>query len=438
VGPHGRVVVIPSSYPVDALCTAAVEDATHAAAEVWAARTGRTQAVHVDPERALLACRSDQLVRVDGRRPGEVWSPISGFYPTADDRWVQLHTNFPHHLARTLAVLGAVEDRDAVARAIAERTGEELEDALAAAGACASLARTRAEWMTHPQYAAVRDLPRLDTLPLETPRPLPPADRPLGGVRVIDMTRVLAGPIAARTFAAFGADVLRVSSPDLPEIDAVLPDTALGKRSAFCDFRDVSQLEEFRALTRSADVVIQSYRPGALAALGVGPELNPNAVWVSLSAYSHAGPWAGRRGYDTLVQTATGIAVSEGDAFGMQRPRHVPVSALDHSTGYFAAAAAMRALVRGGGHVRCSLVQTREFLETLGRVDNTHLPRPDDDAIIPTLPTIASDYGLTTYAPYGGDLPETPAQWDHGAEAPGSSPLTWLEISGRTSPTSTG
>src|SRR5262249_9800270 len=154
-----------------------------------------------------------------------------------------------------------------------------------------------------------------------------------------------AGPIAARTFAAFGADVLRVSSPDLPEIDAVLPDTALGKRSAFCDFRDAAQLEAFRTLARGADVVIQSYRPGALSALGIGPELNPNAVWVSLSAYSHAGPWAGRRGYDTLVQTATGIALSEGAAFGADRPRHVPISALDHSTGYFAAGAAMRALV---------------------------------------------------------------------------------------------
>src|SRR5262249_46797666 len=154
----------------------------------------------------------------------------------------------------------------------------------------------------HPQYEAVKDLPRLDTLPLEAPRTLPPADRPLDGVRVIDMTRVLAGPIGARTLAAFGADVLRVSSPDLPEIGAVLPDTGLGKRSAFCDFRDAAQLDAFRALVRAADVVIQSYRPGALAALGVGPDLNPNAVWVSLSAYSHAGPWAARRGYDTLVQ----------------------------------------------------------------------------------------------------------------------------------------
>jgi crotonobetainyl-CoA:carnitine CoA-transferase CaiB-like acyl-CoA transferase len=418
--------MIPSSYPLNELCAAAVFDATSAAAEVWAARTGQTQNVYVDAERALLACRSDQLLRIDGNVPGQIWNPISGFYPTADDRWVQLHTNFPHHLARTLAVLDAPDDRDAVAGAIVERKGQELEDALAAAGACASLARTRAEWLAHPQYSAVRNLPRLDTVPLDTPRPLPAADQPLAGVRVVDMTRVLAGPIAARTCAAFGADVLRVSAPYLPEIDAVLPDTGLGKRSAFCDFGDEEQLGRFRTLAQAADVVIQSYRPGALAALGIGPELNPNAVWVSLSAYSHEGPWAGRRGYDTLVQTATGIAVAEGQAFGSDRPRHIPISGLDHSTGYFAAAAAMRALVNGGGHVRCSLVQTREWLETLGRVDNTDLPRPDDAAIIATLPTIDSAYGLTTYAPYGGDLSETPAHWDHGAESPGSSALAWL------------
>src|SRR5262249_5662733 len=133
--------------------------------------------------------------------------------------------------------------------------------------------------------------------------------------------------------------------------------------------------------------------------------------------------WAQRRGYDTLVQTATGIALSEGEAFGMDRPRHIPISGLDHSTGYFAAGAAMRALVNGGGHVRCSLVQTREWLETPGPVDNTHLPRPDDTAIVATLPSIDSAYGRTTYAPYGGDLSETPAHWNHCAESPGSDRL---------------
>jgi crotonobetainyl-CoA:carnitine CoA-transferase CaiB-like acyl-CoA transferase len=417
---------MPSSYPLADLCEAAVTDATTAAATVWEARNGVAQQVKVGAAWALRMCRSDQLLRVNGKKYGEVWSPISGFYPTADDRWVQLHTNFPHHLARTLAVLGAEDDRDAVASAIAERQGQELEDALAAAGACASLARTRDEWMAHPQFAAVRDLPRLDTLPLDAPRSLPPGDRPLSGVRVIDMTRVLAGPVGARMFAAFGADVLRVSSPDLPEIDAVLPDTALGKRSAFCDFRDPEQLAQFKALAGTADVIIQSYRPGALAEFGIAPDLNSNAVWVSLSAYSHAGPWADRRGYDTLVQTATGIALSEGEAFGQGRPRHVPISALDHCTGYFAAGAAMRALVNGGGHVRCSLVQTREFLESLGRVDNTHLRRPDDDWTVKHhLPTIRSAYGQTTYVPFYGQLSGTVAHYDHGAEAPGSSALAW-------------
>ena len=188
--------------------------------------------------------------------------------------------------------------------------------------------------------------------------------QPLSGVRVLDLTRVLAGPIATRTLAAHGADVLRVSAPDLPEINAALPDTSLGKRSTFLDLRIERDREQLRTLLRAADVLVQSYRPGALAGLGFAPgdlaELQPDLVTVSLSAYANVGPWASRRGYDTLVQTASGIALSEAEAFASERPRHVPVSGLDHTTGYFMAAAATLALARrhtsgGGAHIECSL-----------------------------------------------------------------------------------
>ncbi len=433
----GTDPVLPSSYPIGAMAAAAVGVAAIAAAQVWQVRTGQQQAVRIDVDQVMTAFRSEQFLRVDGARPGEVWNAFSGFYPTGDDQFVQLHTNFAHHLRRTLGELGVPADRDAVRDAVRARGGQELEDALAAAGACASLARTREEWLAHPQGDAVRVLPLLDTVTLgaSAPRPLARADRPLAGVRVLDLTRVIAGPIATRMLAAHGADVLRVSSAGLPEIDALLPDTSIGKRSTFLDLCDGHDAAQLHALLARADVVVQSYRPGALDALGFGPhqmaELRPDIVYVSLSAYSHAGPWRGRRGYDTLVQTASGVARAEAAAFGVEQPRHVPVAGLDHATGYFAATAAMRSLVDrhllgGGRHVRCSLAQTREWLETLGRVEGTTTPWPDDASTLATLPAMESPLGRVTYAPPGGELTRTPAHYAHGPVTPGSDSPKWL------------
>jgi crotonobetainyl-CoA:carnitine CoA-transferase CaiB-like acyl-CoA transferase len=432
----GEDPVLPSSYPIGAMAAASVGVAAVAAAQVWQVRTGEHQAVRVDVERVMTAFRSEQFLRIDGERPGDVWNAFSGFYRTGDDRFVQLHTNFAHHLRRTLVELGVPADRDAVGRAIRARGAQELEDALAAAGACASFARTRDEWLAHPQGRAVGALPLLDTVTLDAsrPRPLPHADRPLAGVRVLDLTRVIAGPIATRTLAAHGADVLRVSSAGLPEIDALLPDTSIGKRSTFLDLREKHDAERFRVLLERADVVVQSYRPGALDALGFGPqqvaEVRPDIVYVSLSAYSYAGPWRERRGYDTLVQTASGVARAEAAAFGVEQPKHVPVAGLDHATGYFAATAAIRALVDrhllgGSRHVRCSLAQTREWLETLGRIEGTTTPWPDDATTLDTLPVIESPIGRVTHAPPGGELTRTPAHYAHGPVAPGSDSPTW-------------
>jgi crotonobetainyl-CoA:carnitine CoA-transferase CaiB-like acyl-CoA transferase len=432
----GEDPVLPSSYPIGTMAAAAVGVAAVAAAQVWQVRTGEQQAVRIDVDQVMTAFRSEQFLRVDGARAGDVWNAFSGFYRTGDDEFVQLHTNFAHHLRRTLGELGVAADRDAVRDAVRVRGAQELEDALAAAGACASFARTRQEWLAHPQGHVVGALPLLDTVTLGAgpPRPLAHAERPLADVRVLDLTRVIAGPIATRTLAAHGADVLRVSSAGLPEIDALLPDTSIGKRSTFLNLRDTHDADRFRALLERADIVVQSYRPGALDALGFGPqqvaELRPDIVYVSLSAYSHAGPWRGRRGYDTLVQTASGVARAEAAAFGVEQPKHVPIAGLDHATGYFAATAAMKALVDrhllgGSRHVRCSLAQTREWLETLGRIEGTTTPWPDDATTLETLPVMETPNGRVTYAPPGGELTRTPARYAHGPVTPGSDPPAW-------------
>jgi crotonobetainyl-CoA:carnitine CoA-transferase CaiB-like acyl-CoA transferase len=439
-GSAPRDPVLPSSFAIGAAATAATGAAARAAALVHERRGGGTQRIRLSVERAVDSFRANLLLRVDGRAPGDGWSPISGFYRTGDERFIQLHTNFPHHLERTLDVLGAVAARDDVKRAIRTRSAFELEDALAAAGACATVARTREEWLAHDQGAAVRDQPLLDSTPLDLParssHDLPAGDRPLSGVRVLDLTRVIAGPTATRTLAAHGADVLRVSAPHLPEIEALLPDTSIGKRSTFLDLRDGAAANTFRDLLRDAEVIVQSYRPGALDALGFGPEaaatISPGIVYVSLSAYSHHGPWRGRRGYDTLVQTASGIALAEAAAFGSEVPRHLPASVLDYSTGYLAAGAAMLALAERVGdgrsrHVRCSLAQTREWLESLGRTGEagSTVPPPDDDAIVRRLPDIAGPAGPITYAPPAGDLTETPTRFGHGPVVAGSDSPRW-------------
>jgi crotonobetainyl-CoA:carnitine CoA-transferase CaiB-like acyl-CoA transferase len=433
--------VLPSSFPVATAAHVTVGASLLGALAVWRARGGAHQQAFVTRPDAVNAFRSIELVRVDGASPGQIWSPISGFYETADGRFVQLHTNFPHHLTRTLAVLGVDDDRAAVASAIQARDAAALEDAIVEAGGCAAMARTRDEWLAHPQAQPVCALPLLESERRGEGVPLAPDPaRPLSGVRVLDLTRVLAGPIATRTLAAHGADVLRVSAKHLPEVEAALPDTSLGKRSTFLDLRDPRDAATFRSLVREADVLMQSYRPGALEHLGFGAEeaakLNPQLVYVSLSAYSHVGPWNTRRGYDTIVQTATGVALAEGDAFGRPQPRHVPSSPLDNATGYLAATAAMLALAtradRGGAHVRCSLVQTREWFGTLPRVDGTHNDKPDDDALVATLPTIAGAPGRVTYVPPAGDLSLTPPHFAHGPVAPGADAP---RFNARTSPT---
>jgi crotonobetainyl-CoA:carnitine CoA-transferase CaiB-like acyl-CoA transferase len=413
---HEHSPVLPSTYPLDDAAAAAIGVSSMAANEVWAARTGARQRVDLDVRHAAVAFCAERFVRVNGEAPGELWSPYSGIYPTADDRFVQLHVNFPHHLERTLDVLGVVADRDAIAAACARWSAAALEEAVAEAGGCAAMGRTRAEWLAHPQSGAVLDLELLETDRLTDPNAnaWSRAERPLAGLRVLDLTRVLAGPTCARTLGAHGATVTRVIGPHLPENEAALPETSLGKTTVELDLRDRADNAALRALVAETDVFVQSYRPGALDHFGFGPydvaALSPGIVYVSLSAYSRQGPWAARRGYDSIVQMATGIAVEEGAAVGQGRPRHVAASALDYATGYLAAAAAMLALVRDGAayHVQCSLAQTREWLERLGRIPLADISRPEPGDVTDLMTTT----GNVAHIRPAALLRDTPQHWN--------------------------
>ncbi|MGZ4539657.1 MAG: CoA transferase [Blastococcus sp.] len=324
----------------------------------------------LDAAHVGLAFRSERYARRDGAPIGLGFAPLSRFWRTADG-WLRLHGNYPQHRDAAVSVLG--ED---VATAAAGRRAEDLETAVVAAGGAAAAVRTAAEWRAHPQGVAVAGLPLLS---LARSADGPPRSPSLRGLRVLDLTRVIAGPVATRTLASHGADVLRIENPRLPDDPAGLLETGSGKRHVVIDLAAPEGRRTVEDLLGEADVVVQGYRPGALDAFGLDPgslaARHPHMVVVRLCAWGGAGPWRGRRGFDSLVQAATGIARIYGSA---EEPGVLPAQALDHATGYLAAAVVMGALARqrdegGGWHGELSLAQTAHWLL------DAPSPEPDSD-----------------------------------------------------------
>ena len=446
---------LPSSFHVGPVAAASIAAQALAAAQLWQLRSGEPQAVAVDQRRALAMFRSERYLTVNGQPPKDPFSPLFGYYATRDGRWIQLHTNFAQHHQGVLRVLGCEDRREAVATSILQYNAADLEQQLADASLCAAWVRTPEEWQAHPQAAAIAALPlieieRIGDAPPEPLNPSSPsaaprssstssssaAPRPLSGVRVLDLSRVIAAPVAARTLAQHGADVLAISAAHLPNIESLVIDTGRGKRSALLDLRDASGHATLCELIRGTDVFLHAYRPGALAARGFDAQalcaLRPGLVQVSLSAYGHAGPWAQRRGFDSLVQSATGIAFDEGRAAGIARPGRLPCQANDHATGYLAAFGAMIALhrrAREGGSwlVRVSLAQTGHWLRSLGRVaDGMAAPDLSLDEVAPWRHTMDSPFGrISAIAPVE-QMALTPAHFDLPPVPPGTHALRWL------------
>jgi crotonobetainyl-CoA:carnitine CoA-transferase CaiB-like acyl-CoA transferase len=432
----GAEAVLPSSFAVGTAAQATIASAALAAGELWRLRSGRRQSVAVDMRAAAIEFRSERYLRLDGKVPAEYHDSIAGLYRCGDGRWVRLHTNLPHHCSGLLKLLGCEHDRGAVQRTLDEWAAEKLEDAAAEAGLVVTACRTFAEWDAHPQGRAVATLPpfSIEQIRDAPAMPLPAAERPLSGIRVLDLTRIIAGPVCGRTLAAHGADVLLVTAPHLPSMRPLVIDTGRGKLSTSFDLREASGRDTLAALVRDTDVFVQGYRPGAVAAFGFGPEdvarMRPGIVYVSLCAYSHVGPWAGRRGFDSLVQTASGFNVAEAEAFGQGRPRELPTQELDHATGYLLAFAAMTALKRraergGSWHVRCSLAQTGFWLRSLGRVDGTTCPDPRSADVRDLLEELPSGFGRLTTVRHAATMSETPPHWTRQSVPLGADPPAW-------------
>jgi crotonobetainyl-CoA:carnitine CoA-transferase CaiB-like acyl-CoA transferase len=433
----GRDPALPSSFHVGRMAQVSIAAAGLAAAELYRRRTGTAQSVTVDCRNAALEFRSERYCRVDGAEPPEEWDKIAGAYRCGDGGWVRLHTNFPHHRDGVLKLLNCTYDRKAVGDALQGWTAETFEDAAAAADLVVAKARTFDEWDAHPHSRAVRSLPLVSIERIgDGPKPEWRAgSRPLEGIRVMELTRVLAGPICGRALAAHGADSLRLISPNLPTIETADIDTGRGKRSAFVDLATDEGAAEFRKLLAGCDVFIQSYRPGALARRGFSPaaaaELRPGIVCVSLSAYGHAGPWAERRGFDSLVQTTTGLNYAEAEAAGETAPRPLPCQAIDHASGYLMALGAMTALLRraeqGGSFlVRVSLARTQWWLRQMGRVENGFAcSDPRLEEIGDRIERSPSGYGTLSAVRHAAELSESPARWERPSSPFGTHPPRW-------------
>ncbi len=361
---------LPSAFAVTDFAAAAVAAAGAAVADWVAAHSGSLPAVTVS--RRLASLWFGRSIQPQGWAMPAPWDAIAGDYRAADG-WIRLHTNAPHHRAAALHVLGVLADQTEVTRAVASWQAEALEMAVVERGGCAAVMRSAARWQQHPQGLSVAAEPLLamhSTPDTGAVRSTFDAQRPLAGVRVLDLTRVLAGPVATRFLAGLGADVLRIDPPDWDE-PGVVPDVTLGKRCARLDLRSAAGRGAFAELLRQADVLVHGYRGDALDRLGLDAAarrtLRPGLVDVALNAYGWSGPWRHRRGFDSLVQMSSGIAEAGMRRLGKERPVPLPVQAVDHATGYLMAAAVLRGLTLRqrsgqGFEARASLARTAMLL----------------------------------------------------------------------------
>ena len=417
--------VLPVRYRIAAASAAAL-----GALGVGISKLSKSQSISVDARHAAISLRSARYLRVNGKPPPSPWDAFSGFYPVRDG-WISIHCNFPNHRQAALRVLGVGEDRAQAEKASSKWHGEVLEDAIHAAGGCAGFVRSHDEWKRHGQAAALASQPlvqieRIGNGPARSRK----HQRPLGGMRVLDLTRVLAGPTCGKSLAEHGAEVMKITAAHLPDSGMADLDTGIGKLSARIDLR--ADADVLKRLAKDADVFIQSYRPGALAARGFSPEalaqLRPGIVCASLSAWGRTGPWKDRRGFDSIVQAVSGIA----KAHGGDKPRLLPVSAIDYVSGYlmaFGVSVALSRRAREGGSwlVRVALARVGKWIVDRGTAQGFEgLPDELTDAqLAPWMAEMDAPDGRIRYLKPALGLSATPPYFARPPVPLGYHPASW-------------
>jgi hypothetical protein len=387
----GADPVFSTRFKIGETCAAVLAGVGVAVSDIWALKTGRRQHTAIDARRAAAALRSTYYMQRPG--PDGVFAPvvndnheamlrITQPWPTKDGRWFLPHFGLPNLRERVLGVLGCEPNPESVRNAVALWDALDLEAAIDAARACGAMVRSNGEWLDHPHGRALRAKPIVEIIKIadSDPEPFPKGERPLSGTRVLDLTRILAGPIAARTLAEHGAEVLMVAAEHLPQIQEHVMDTSHGKRSCYLDLKTANGAAQLKALVRGADVFSQGYRPGMLHGLGFGPEdladIRPGIVTLSISCFGADGPFSHRAGWEQVAQTVTGICKDGGPSPTDTRPSLLPAAACDYTTGYLGAYGVLLALARraregGSYHVRVSLCQSGMFIYRQGKTDFT-------------------------------------------------------------------
>ncbi|WP_347558724.1 CoA transferase [Robbsia sp. KACC 23696] len=448
---HGADPLFTSPFRIGETAAMALAARGVAANDLWEIRTGSRQRISVDVRAAaatsLYGGDMTQCKDANGIYQGIPYSDamrhmvsLTQPWRTRDGGWLLPHTNLPHLEKRVLGVLQCASSVDDVRAAVAGWDADALEDAIADAQACAGKVRTPEAWLAHPHgaYLASRPVVEITKLADGEPEPLPAGDYPLSGIRVLDHTRILAGPTAGLGMAEHGADVLMVTAPHLPQVASFVRDTSHGKRSCFLDMDQADQAATLRRLVKEADVVIDGYRPNRLSAHGFGVEdllaLRPGLIHVSVNCFGSGGPFGDRAGWDQVAQAVTGICHTQGLALGAGQPQLTPVFMCDFLTGFLASYGAMLALARrareGGSYrVQVSLCQAAMFLQRQGLIEGfADAPNRLTPAEFDALAVYDDDtaYGdLKTLGPVLR-MSQTPCLWRGTTPTLGSAQAVWL------------
>ncbi|UCH42612.1 MAG: CoA transferase [Dehalococcoidales bacterium] len=438
----GHDPVLPTRFQIGEMVAGIHAARGVAVSKLWELETGRKQQVAIDVRAATATLQSYVYLKIDGEEQRQQQAPAQqrqaygiGFQKTRDGRWFYIHG---YGRQRIPALLQCEDNLESMPDVISRWDSQELEDAFAEAGLCGAIVRSADEWLSHPQGIVLQELPVVEIVKIgdSTPEPLPTGEQPLSGIRVLDLTIVLAGPTCGRTLAEHGADVLKIISPERPAGGAFDMDTGHGKRAAFLDLLKDSDKEKLWSLIREADVFSQSYRHGALAGKGFHPEalaeVRPGIIYTSVNCYGHEGPWSGRRGWEQLGQVVSGVADEEG----IGAPRLLPAAVNDFNTGYLAAFGTLVALERrareGGSYrVRVSLTQSSMLLHRQGRIPQDEwwgrermLPPEEISSLTAETDT---PYGRMTHLAPVLQLSETPTRWRLPSVPMGTHQPVWLE-----------
>ena len=443
----GSDPVLNTHFRLAATASAAIAGIGVAVNDLWELKTGRRQSIAIDAVAATAALKSKNYFQAKNTNgvfenvtdmSHEANRGLTGIFQTKDGRWLLPHFGLDHLRRRMLDLLQADANPNSIAKAVAKWDALDLENAIDEARVCGGMIRTNDEWLQEPHGKILAAKPVVEIIKIgdSEPEPMPAGDRPLSGIRALDLTRILAGPITGRTLAEHGADVLMVSAPHLPQVWSYVADTSHGKRSCYLDLRDESEKQTLLDLVKTADVFSQGYRPDKINQMGLGPEeladIRPGLVYVSINCYGADGPFSHRAGWEQIAQIMTGIAAEGVQSSSGYKPKTLPAAANDYITGYLGAYGTLLALARraregGSYHVRVSLCQTGMMIYDQGKVsalpENLNLEISDVESLC-----IESDshLGRIKHLAPVLSLSETRPSWALPTPKMGSNDPRWL------------